>query len=318
MSALPNDFSDSWILHQRPAKNIVDPTRPYAYFVEQECTAGGVIEDVATIFLTNKECPFRCLMCDLWKNTVDQRMTPGAIPGQIRWALEQLPPAQQIKLYNSGNFFDAQAIPPQDDTAIARLVDSFQSVIVECHPRLIGKRCFAFNDLVGGRLQVAMGLETVHPEVLARLNKRMTLDDFASAAKRLKAHGIAMRAFILLRPPFMDEAEGVLWAKRSIDFAFDVGVECCAVIPSRGGNGAMERLAEQGAFAPPTLASLEQVLDYGLSLRCGRVFVDLWDARNMAKSSPELRALVERMNAKNLTQSMNPTPGSLRQTSHAM
>ena len=31
---------------------------------------GGCV-DVATLFLTNRECPFRCLMCDLWKNTLE-------------------------------------------------------------------------------------------------------------------------------------------------------------------------------------------------------------------------------------------------------
>ena len=35
----------------------------------------------------------------------------GDIPAQIAYALDQLPPARQIKLYNSGNFFDHQAIP---------------------------------------------------------------------------------------------------------------------------------------------------------------------------------------------------------------
>ena len=35
--------------------------------------------------------------------------------------------------------------------------------------------------MINGRLEIAMGLETVHPEVLRRLNKRMTLDDFERA-----------------------------------------------------------------------------------------------------------------------------------------
>jgi radical SAM enzyme (TIGR01210 family) len=122
-----------------------------------------------------------------------------------------------------------------------------------------------------------MGLETVHPDVLPRLNKRMTLDDFERATRFLTANGITVRAFILLRPPFLDEDEGIEWAKRSLDFAFAIGVECCSLIPVRGGNGAMERLAERDEFAPPRLESLEQVLEYGLSLQQGRVFADLWD-----------------------------------------
>ena len=106
--------SDSWIISQRGPKLAADPFRPHAFFVEPERTRDGRVEDVATVFLTNRECPFRCLMCDLWSYTTDQRVPDGAIAAQVRFALGQLPPARHIKLYNAGNFFDAQAIPPGD------------------------------------------------------------------------------------------------------------------------------------------------------------------------------------------------------------
>ncbi len=71
----------------------------------------GRIENVATLFLTNRECPFPCVMCDLWKNTLTESVQPGDIPGQILFALRELAPADSIKLYNSGNFFDPQSYP---------------------------------------------------------------------------------------------------------------------------------------------------------------------------------------------------------------
>ena len=77
---------------------------------------------MATIFLTNRECPWKCLMCDLWKNTLEDSVPPGAIPEQIREALRVLPPARRIKLYNAGSFFDGRAVPPEDHAAIAELV----------------------------------------------------------------------------------------------------------------------------------------------------------------------------------------------------
>lgn len=300
------ELSDDWILQRRPEKNGVDPLRPYAHLVEPERTIDGRVEDVATIFLTNKECPFRCLMCDLWKNTTDKRVPAGAIPTQIRWALRQLPTSRHIKLYNSGNFFDPQAIPPEDYAEIAEIVRGFDTVIVESHPKMIGSRCLGFNEMVRGDVHVAMGLETVHPDVLPRLNKRMTLDDFAGAVRMLIDHHMQARAFILLRPPFLSEDEGVTWAKRSIDFAFDVGVECCAVIPTRGGNGAMETLADRGDYAPPMLESLEEVFEYGLALRRGRVCVDMWDIEKLASAAQDKAAHIERLAAMNLSQAVRP------------
>ncbi len=91
-----------------------------------------------------------------------------------------------------------------------------------------------------------MGLETVHPEILERLNKRMTLDQFSIAADFLRRNTIDLRVFILVQPPFMRPSESLYWAQRSLDFAFDCGASAATLIPTRGGNGAMEILARGG------------------------------------------------------------------------
>ena len=271
------NINDRWILSKRGRKNAVNPRKPYAWLVEKERASSGIIEDTAIIFLTNRECSFHCLMCDLWKNTTDVSIPAGAIPEQIEWALKQLPEARTLKLYNSGSFFDERAIPEEDYKSIASLVKNFETVIVESHPRLINEKCLIFRDMLKPDLQIALGLETVHTEVLRKLNKQMTLEDFTNSVSYLTQHGIMSRAFILLRPPFLSEAEGIFWAERSIDFAFSAGVECCTVIPARAGNGAMDLLMEKNYFAHPDIRSLETVLEYGIRLNTGRVFADVWD-----------------------------------------
>lgn len=303
--ALPR-FSDAEIVAARPPKADVDPDESYAYLVEPERTAAGTVEDVATVFLTNRECPFRCLMCDLWTHTTDETVPEGAIPAQIDFALERLPPARHIKLYNSGNFFDRKAIPPSDYDAIAARVQGFDTVIVENHPKLCGDACVDFRDRLDGQFEIALGLETAHPTVLDRLNKRMTRDDFRRAVSFLRAHNIDVRTFILLRPPFMSEEEGVEWALRSIDFAFDAGVQTCSVVPTRPGNGMMEQLATEGHYAPPSMDAIETVLEEGIRMDRGRVFMDLWDLERFfdcPDCGPERR---ERLHQMNLTQTVRP------------
>ena len=266
---------DAWILSKRPAREVRDPYLPYQYFVEDERTDCGSVEPIATVFLTNRECPFRCLMCDLWRNTLSETVPLGAIPAQIDHALLKLPPARQLKLYNSGSFFDPQAIPPADYAAIALRANRFERLIVENHPALTGDACLRFRDLLSGQLEIAMGLETVHVQVLAGLNKRMTLEQFSNAANFLRQNGIDLRVFILVQPPLMPAAEALEWAERSLAFAMEVGATAATLIPTRAGNGAMEALA----FAPPSLATLESAMEYGLRLKAGRVFADLWDLR---------------------------------------
>lgn len=297
---------DAWILARRPARNGLDPFRPYAFLAEEERSAAGEIVPVATLFLTNRECPWRCLMCDLWRNTLTSETPAGAIPAQIDYALDRLPPARHIKLYNSGSFFDRKAIPPEDYPAIAQRVAGFERVIVECHPALLGDDCLRFRDLLGGRLEVAVGLETAHPEVLSRLNKRMTVAQFAAAADWLRRNGIDLRVFLLVKPPFMQEDEALAWAARSLDTAFDCGATAATLIPTRAGNGAMEELAAGGEFSPPALATVEAAAAYGISLQRGRVFVDLWDLQRAPRCASCHERRVARLHTMNLQQRVHP------------
>ncbi len=200
---------DRWIVERRGPRRHVDAAEPYAFLTEPERSDSGEIVSVATLFLTNRECPWRCLMCDLWQHTLPTSVPPGAIPAQIDLALARLPVARQIKLYNSGSFFDPRAIPVGDYPAIAARVRRFERVIVECHPALVGESAVGFRDALAAGpglpavLEVAMGLETIHPEVLPRLNKRMTPEMFSGAAEFLRRHGIALRVFVLVKPPFI-------------------------------------------------------------------------------------------------------------------
>jgi archaeosine synthase beta-subunit len=323
----PFKRADALVLASRPPRNEVDPFRPNGMFLEWERSRFGRPELTLTALLTNRECSFRCVYCDLWKNTVEFRVPPSAIPRQIDIALDyartHTPPAcpvpvhsagtdlvetsaapRHIKLYNAGNFFDAQAIPPEDYRPIIERVRHFDTVIVENHPRLCGVVVPDFARALGTQLEVALGLETIHPEILPRLNKRMTLDDFRGAVELLREHEILVRAFVLLRPPFLPAGEagdelGIEWAVRSVEYAFDLGVGVCAIIPMRSGNGYMEKLARQGEFEPPTLTALERAFEQSLSLRGGRVFADLWDVerlRGCADCAPARRDRLERMN----------------------
>jgi len=295
-------IDDRWIKSLRGGKNRLDPKRPYAYSLEKERTRRGSVEDIATVFLTNRECPFTCLMCDLWKNTTDHSVSPENIIEQIDWVLPHIISASHVKIYNSGNFFDQKAIPSEVYPILSEKLNSFKTLIVESHPSLIDNRCLNFRNMINPELQVALGLETSNPGVLSRLNKNMTLDDFAKKVKFLTTNNIQVRAFILLKPPFQDESDGVKWAKRSIDFAFQCGVECCVIIPTRAGNGALDFLRNKGYFNIPLIESLEEVLDYGVNLKGGRVFADLWDLEKFSNCEQCFEERKSRLSVTNLNQ----------------
>lgn len=302
-----SEIGNHIVKQHRPEKEVLDVNKPYLYLHEEEVQFDGLLKKVNTIFLTNKECPFKCVMCDLWRHTLDEPTPVGAIPRQIEYALERLPEASVIKLYNSGNFFDTQAIPVSDYDPIAKLLYDFDHVIVENHPKLLGDKISDFKNKITGTFEVAMGLETIHPLVMPKLNKQITKDNFSKAVSFLRDLDIIVRAFILLNPPFLKGVEeNRKWCLKSVEFAFDAGVSACSIIPTRGGNGVMDLLEKDGEFLPPTLKELEKVFVDSLRLKRGRVFCDVWDLQKFSNCDMCFEKRKNRLESMNLTQKIVP------------
>jgi radical SAM enzyme (TIGR01210 family) len=292
--------------------------RPAAAFVEHEPAAGAGSTTVATLFLVNRECPFECVYCDLWRHTTPESVPPGSIPEQIRRGLADLPPAREIKLYNSGNFFDPRAIPLADHPAIARLCAGFERVIVENHPRLCGERCGEFltrlrreaqrleRSPADIRLEVALGLETVDARSWPRLNKQMTPNDFREAARRLCGEGIDVRAFVMLQPPFVPPAGAVASAIETVEFAWDSGARLAAVIPTRGTTATVRQWQAAGDFVEPRIGQLEQLLDALLPRARGLLTVDTWDLERFSDCAACGGPRQSRLAAINLAQRLLP------------
>ena len=101
-----------FVLARRPPRRPVDPVAHQGLVIEPERAADGTCVDTATVFLTGRECPWRCVMCDLWTHTTTAVTPRGAIPRQIASAIAAMRqgPAMPsvIKLYNAGSFFDGR------------------------------------------------------------------------------------------------------------------------------------------------------------------------------------------------------------------
>jgi archaeosine synthase beta-subunit len=311
---------DRFILERRGPRTPHDPWRHQDLIVEEERTARGSIARIATVFLTGRECPWRCAMCDLWQYTTSTDTPAGAIPAQIaaaRLALEQQHErVTHMKLYNAGNFFDPRAVPEGDYHPIATALAGLDRVIVESHPALIGSRVDLLLHALDSRhvqpgrpaqLEVAMGLETANPNALERLNKRMTVADFTAAAERLKSRGVALRVFLLISPPFVSPDDQDAWLLRSIDVAFSCGAAVVSLVPTRPGNGATEALSAEGSFRAPQLEDIERSIEAARSrFDQGRLLVDLWDLKRFARCPHCFEARRARLHGMNLEQRVLP------------
>lgn len=264
-----------------------DPWTLQGLHCDEEPDATGALVRTAAVLLTGRQCPWSCLMCDLWQHTLEHDTPVGAIPRQIELAMIELSRdtaafPEHLKLYNAGSFFDPRAVPPADYPAIAGLVSPFQRVVVESHPALVGPRVDEWQSVFDGSLEVAMGLETAHPDALRRLNKGMTVESFTRAAEWLSTRAVAVRVFLLVHPPFIPQEERDHWLLRSVDVAIDSGATAVSLIPLRVRNDALGPAVRAADAQAPTLQALEHAtvlaLDHVRSRRSRlRVFADVWD-----------------------------------------
>ena len=97
------------------------------------------------------------------------------------------------------------------------------------------------------------------------------------------------------------------------------GAAVVSIIPVRGGNGELERLAKLGRFTPPTLNQLESALDrciakgsvpfektkgtlpFNHSARNTVVTADLWDVDRLPACSLCRESRIERLHRLNVT-----------------
>jgi archaeosine synthase beta-subunit len=273
--------------------------QPYLIVDEREPDGHGGQVSVLTVFLTASQCPIGCSMCDLHHNTLLTATPVGAIPRQLDHALYERPRLGWIKLYNSGNFFDPRSIPVVDYPDIAARCAGFSRVIVENHPRFGAERLRQFRDLLNCSFEVAVGLETVQPRWLARLEKQMSRDDFDRYARWLGRERVDLRVFLIVGVPGSGVAESIRWARLSLRHAVQQGARHISLIPARSGHGWHGMAAQLPTFSLDDLLELQAVAieDSGPSV----VTIDLWNL-------DERDWRFQRLNERNLAQHLVSVP----------
>lgn len=270
--------------------------------IDTERETDGSLAQTLSLFLVGAKCPFRCVYCDLGDAMIDGATPVGSLPNQIRLGIAAAQvDCNTIKLYNASNFFEKRAVPSVDDATIAQLVSAYQRVVVECHPRLIGGRMERFADALPGALEVAMGLETVHPAALPRLQKAMSLEDYDRAAERIDKHGCTHRAFVLICAPFVPPEASLEWTVKTARYAAERGARMISLIPLR------PRVGSAVPMFAPSLVAVEQALEGSLQAAPGAVVqVDPWALAHLSACPACSQVRQQRIVRMNLSGAIEP------------
>lgn len=209
----------------------------------------------------------------------------GVSPGreelllQLRSALLKAPgEGFVLKLFTSGSFFDPKEVAVGVQEEILRCLQQHvgvRKVVVETRPEFVddeslGRACSVFFK----PFEIAVGLESASDLVRSFcVNKGFTFDDFRKACRIAARWGVSVKAYLLLKPPFLSEGDAIRDAVESVSRVAGcvqmVSLNVCNV--QRG--TLVEWLYRRGGYRPPWLWSVVEVLKMAKRANPGVVLI---------------------------------------------
>ncbi|MCQ2084642.1 MAG: archaeosine biosynthesis radical SAM protein RaSEA [archaeon] len=238
------------------------PNELEAAWSENDMADGETVKAQVLIMRTNGCCWAKagsggCTMCG-YRTASLNNVTEEDLNAQVDLALSKYKGEPFVKIYTSGSFFDTNEIPVSIRERMFREYAGCKRILVESRPEFITDELVA---TLPKNLTVALGLESSNEEVLRTcVNKGFTAAQSKEAGEKLKAAGIKVRTYLLLKPPFLSEKSGMDDAITSARFADPFSDEI-SINPLNVQFGTyVERLWKRGDFRSPWIWSLISVM----------------------------------------------------------
>ena len=208
-------------------------------------------------------------MCGYINDASREEQGADALLSQVRSGLEKAPESDFIvKIFTSGSFFDIEEVGLSAQERILEYLEEIErvrKVIVETRPEFVdGESLGRVREVFHKPFEIAMGLESAN-DTIRRLciNKRFTFDQFRRASSIAEGEGITVRAYLLLKPPFLSEGDAlrdvIESIRRAAPHAGTISINPCNI--QRG--TLVEELYHGGGYRPPWLWSIIEALRIG-------------------------------------------------------
>ena len=250
-----------------------DPREPTRVWLDEDNTPDGVYDSL-TIILNTGGCRWAraggCTMCGYVAESVEGGTVPHEdLMTQVEHCLDHErehadEPAGQVKIYTSGSFLDEREVPAETREAIAETFADRDRMVVESLPDFVDRERIAdFTDR-GIETDIAVGLETATDRVRHDcINKYFDFSDFEAAAAEARTVGAGVKAYLLMKPPFLSEQEAIADMRSSVRRCGAVdGVHTVSMNPTNVQRYTMvEELYHAEGYRPPWLWSVAEVLE---------------------------------------------------------
>ncbi len=218
-----------------------------------------------------------------------------------------------VSIYNDGNIFNEREMPVAAIEKICSYIDGYRNirkVVVESRidyspDEHVQKMKKALN---GRQLEVAFGFESANPQVMNLcINKGFSANNFDIFYSRMRGMGVLTKPLLLVKPPFLTEAEAIRDILDTISFCVSRGIDYVDLeVTTVEKNTVVHELWKNNLYRPPWLWSLVDLLQQCRERFGDRahVYVSPWNysvesldwARNCGKCDEEVTRAIERYN----------------------
>ncbi len=249
-----------------------DPSEPTRVWIDEDNTPDGIYESL-TIILNTGGCRWAraggCTMCGYVAESVeDGSVSHEHLTTQVEAAVEYErehadEPCDLVKIYTSGSFLDEREVGQQTREHIAETFADRERIVLESLPDFVEPdRLEPFIE-AGLSVDIAIGLETATDRIRHDcVNKYFDFADFEGACESARSVGAGVKAYLLMKPPFLTEDEAIYDMIASIERCAEVeGCHTVSMNPCNVQRYTMvDELFYRGGYRPPWLWSVAEVL----------------------------------------------------------
>ena len=231
---------------------------------------------ILTIVLPTRGCSWAlsesggCSVCGYVNDSSrDQPIPSEQILEKIHHSLNQVdsPKSIELKLFNSGSFFDEDEISEEVRDYIFKkiaTVPKIKEIVIESRVDYITdeKLKRMKNILKNKYVEVAIGLETVNDYIRNKyINKGLIFKNFLDTIQLCKENDVGVRAYLLFKPPFLNEQTAIEDCVNSIQTLAKLKVNTISINPLNiQKDSLVENLFYQNRYRPPWFYSLFKCL----------------------------------------------------------
>ncbi|MFX1312893.1 MAG: archaeosine biosynthesis radical SAM protein RaSEA [Promethearchaeota archaeon] len=258
--------------------------KPVSFWIKKDRLINEIGKSL-TIILRTKGCSWSlgetggCTMCgyinDANIDDVDQSKVINQFNYGINTKINEIERDNDnyiLKIFNSGSFFDEKEISKEVRHTIYKKIANIKKIkefIIESRVDYITtEKISEIKEYLKDKyVEIAIGLETVNNYIRnSYINKGFLFEDFKEVYKECKEYNIGIKAYLLFKPPFLNEQAAIDDCIHSIRKLIELNINTISINPLNVQKGTLvEYLWYQNRYRPPWYYSLFKCLKKSLT-----------------------------------------------------